>query len=58
VGSPIAVVSQQLMVRHYTEGLLFYLLTLWLVMRGLRSGQIRYGSFAGMTYAIAGFHLY
>jgi hypothetical protein len=53
VGSPIAVASQQLMVRHYVEGLLFYLLTLWLVIRGVRSEQTRYGIFAGMAYAIA-----
>ena len=29
VGSPIAVATQQLMVRHYVEGLFFYLLSLW-----------------------------
>jgi hypothetical protein len=28
----------------YVEGLLFYLLTLWLVMCGVRSGQTHYGS--------------
>ena len=36
VGSPIAVVSLQLMVRHYTEGLLFFLLAVFLFIRGIQ----------------------
>jgi hypothetical protein len=39
VGSPVMVASQQLMVRHYLEGLLFYLIALWLVIWKLREGR-------------------
>ena len=54
VGSPITVASNQLMVRHYVEGLLFYLLALWLIIRDMRSEHPRrHGLLAGVAYAIA-----
>ncbi len=53
VGSPVAVASQQLMVRHYADGLLFYLFALWLVLCGLRLRQPRYGVLAGVAFLIA-----
>jgi len=53
VGSPIAVASQQLMVRHYIEGLLFYLLAFFLFVCGVRKDRIRLGWLAGLSFAIA-----
>lgn len=40
IGSPLAVVSQQLMVRHYIEGLLFATASFWFFVSGLRKGKI------------------
>jgi len=53
VGSPIMVASQQLMVRHYIEGLFFYLVALWLLIRELQQGTGRSGWLAGLAFAIA-----
>lgn len=54
VGSPIMTAAQQLMVRHYLEGLLFYLLALWLIMRKLREGSDQRTEWlAGVAFAIA-----
>lgn len=52
-GSPVAVASQQLMVRHYIEGLVFYLFALFLFIRGIRSVRPYYGWTAGIAFAIA-----
>ena len=40
IGSPVAVSSQQLMVRHYIEGLLLAELSFWLFVEGLRKDKI------------------
>lgn len=53
VGAPQAVAAQQLMVRHYVEGLLFYLLALWLVLRRLQGGHVANGWGAGLAFALA-----
>jgi hypothetical protein len=53
VGSPLAIGAQQLMVRHYVEGLLFYLLALWLVLRRLRGGHASNSWLAGLAFAVA-----
>lgn len=53
VGSPIAVASQQLMVRHYVEGLLFYLLAVFLFIKGMQNDRTRLGWLAGLAFAIA-----
>lgn len=53
VGSPVMVASQQLMVRHYVEGLLFYLIALWLIMRELQQQTDRTNWFAGIAFAVA-----
>lgn len=38
VGSPVAMASQYLMTRHYLEGLLFFLLGFWLLLRQMMGG--------------------
>ncbi|HIJ80590.1 MAG TPA: hypothetical protein HPP76_02650 [Desulfuromonadales bacterium] len=53
VGSPVMTASQQLMVRHYVEGLFFYLVAIWLIMRALRLQTDQSGWFAGVAFAIA-----
>lgn len=53
VGSPIAVTAHQLMSRHYTEGLLFFLIALWAYLRGIHSGNSRWGWLIGLSFAIA-----
>jgi len=52
-GSPIMTASYQLMVRHYIEGLFFYLVALWLIIRGLRAENRRWMWLAGAAFAIA-----
>jgi hypothetical protein len=52
-GTPVATASQLLMVRHYIEGLLFYLLALMMFTQGMRKKQARYGGLAGIAFAIA-----
>ncbi len=52
-GVPQAVAAQQLMVRHYVEGLLFYLLALWLVLRRLRGGHAANTWASGLAFALA-----
>ncbi len=53
VGVPQAVAAQQLMVRHYVEGLLFYLLALWLVLRRLHGGHAANTWVSGLAFALA-----
>lgn len=54
VGSPVMTASYQLMVRHYIEGLFFYLVALWLFIRGLRGENRRLPVWlAGIPFAIA-----
>ncbi|MBI5255463.1 MAG: hypothetical protein HY855_03110 [Burkholderiales bacterium] len=53
LGTPIAQASQMLMVRHYTEGLAFYLLALLLAARRLRGGPAWLLPLAGLAYAVA-----
>lgn len=53
VGSPIAVASQQLMVRHYIEGLLFFLVAVSLFIRAVRDNRARLGWAAGIAFAVS-----
>lgn len=54
IGPPIVLAAQQLMVRHYIEGLLFYLLSFFLILKGLRAGNTQWhGGLAGFTFAMA-----
>lgn len=52
-GVPMTVAAQQLMVRHYMEGMCFYLLAVWLVIRGVRRDQAGWGIGAAAAFAIA-----
>lgn len=55
-GSPIMTAAYQLMVRHYIEGLFFYLLALWLSMQALRK-DVRWPTLravmAGIAFVVA-----
>lgn len=54
IGPPIVLAAQQLMVRHYIEGMLFYLLSLCFILKSLRTGNTQwYGGLAGFTFAMA-----
>jgi hypothetical protein len=53
VGTPLAMAAQQLMVRHYLEGLMFYLLGLWLLLRRLRGGSAVNMALSGLAFAVA-----
>ena len=53
LGAPIAQASQLLMVRHYTEGLFFYLLALLLCAQRLRGGPAFLLLGSGLAYAVA-----
>lgn len=50
---PVAAASQQLMIRHYVEGLLFYLLALWLFVRSVDERKSHLGFLAGFAFLIA-----
>ncbi|MFZ5775277.1 MAG: hypothetical protein ACOY3Z_07320 [Thermodesulfobacteriota bacterium] len=52
-GSPIALAARQLMVRHYVEGLLFFLLAALLVVRGVRENRAGLAWPAGLAFAVA-----
>lgn len=53
VGVPVAAASQQLMVRHYIDGLAFYLLATWLVIRSLDGGHGVQRWVAALSFAVA-----
>lgn len=53
VGAPVMVAAHQLMVRHYMEGLLFYLLAFWLLLRAVHDGRSRWGWLAAIAFAVA-----
>lgn len=53
VGAPSTLAAQQLMTRHYTEGLFFYLLALWLFLRGFSSQRLLFSLLAGLAFAVA-----
>lgn len=53
LGAPIAQATQLLMVRHYTEGLFFYLLALLLCAQRLRGGPALLLVGSGLAYAVA-----
>lgn len=53
VGVPSTVAAQQLMTRHYVEGLFFYLLALWLFLRAFSSHRLLFGLLAGAAFAVA-----
>lgn len=52
-GAPVSTISQQLMTRHYMAGLLFYLLALLFIAKGVRTGRAGYGVAAGIAYFVA-----
>lgn len=53
-GSPVAFASQYLLMRHYVDGLLFFLLALWLVLQQLLGGQtwLRWPAVAAFALAV------
>ena len=53
IGAPVATVIQQLMTRHYLEGLLFAILSLYYVVLFLRRGKNHYLLFGVVFYALA-----
>lgn len=53
VGAPVAVAAQLLMVRQYLEGLLFFLLALWLVIRVLDGEKGAFRFVAALSFAVA-----
>ena len=53
LGAPTMVAAHQLMVRHYMEGLLFYLLALLLLVRTFHGHGKRFGWLAGIAFAVA-----
>lgn len=53
VGAPVMVAAHQLMVRHYIDGLLFWLLAFWLLLRAVQDGRSRWGWLAGIGFAVA-----
>jgi hypothetical protein len=52
-GVPIALASQQLMVRHYLEGLFYYLLMLLLARQAVQRQAHLYGLAAALAYLVA-----
>ena len=53
VGAPLVPVSQQLSARHYVEGFLFAVLSLYLYVRFLREGRSIFSWAGGLSYALA-----
>lgn len=53
ISSPIAVLSQQLMTRHYLEGLLFALIATHLLVKGLDKENKKQSYFSAFMYLIA-----
>lgn len=53
IGVPITLAAHQLMVRQYLEGMLFFLLAVWLVIQGVKRDRLRWGVAAGVAFAIA-----
>lgn len=53
LGVPVMVAAHQLMVRHYMEGLLFYLLALLWLVRAFKGQERRFGRLAGIAFAVA-----
>lgn len=52
-GIPVAQATHLLMVRHYVEGLVAFLLALWLVLRRLDGGPAWFSAGAGLAFAVA-----
>lgn len=52
-GSPVAISSEQLMGRHYIEGMAAYLLALWLFVRAAREQRPGLAAWAGLAYAVS-----
>lgn len=53
VGAPTLIVSQQLMVGHYTVGLLFSILVVYFYVRGIETQTWRHAFFATLFYMAA-----
>ena len=52
-GSPVAISSEQLMGRHYVEGLVAFLLAVYLFVRAAREQRPGLAAWAGVAYALA-----
>ena len=53
IGSPVWVVAQQLMTRHYVEGLIFAIMALYCYIISLRKNQIAYATMGSFFYILA-----
>ncbi len=53
VGSPLAISSEQLMGRHYVDGLAAFLLAVYLFVRAAREQRPGLAAWAGVAYAVA-----
>lgn len=53
VGTPVAQATQLLMVRHYLEGLLFFLLAIWWAVRALDGGPRPLRWLATLAFAVS-----
>ncbi|MFM1897559.1 MAG: hypothetical protein RLZZ385_2633 [Pseudomonadota bacterium] len=52
-GAPVAVIAQQLMTRHYADGMVFCLLALWCYVQFLRNNRVIFVLAATALYALA-----
>ena len=53
IGSPVAVMSQQLMTHHYVEGLFFALIAIHLFVQSLERRTMKWSYFSACAYAIS-----
>jgi len=53
LGSPVAVIAQQLMTRHYVDGLFFALVSLYLFMKSLEKSKIGWACGSALAYALS-----
>ena len=53
LGSPVAVIAQQLMTRHYVDGLLFALISLYLFVKSLEKSKIGWAYGSALVYALS-----
>ncbi len=53
IGSPVWVVAQQLMTRHYVEGLIFAIMALYWYIISLRKNQMVYATIGSFFYILA-----
>jgi hypothetical protein len=53
LGSPVAVIAQQLMTRHYVDGLFFTLISLYLFIKSLEESKIGWAYGSALAYALS-----